>query len=184
MIKEAIACVVEGQSLSENEMVDVMDQIMSGEATPAQIGAFITALRMKGETVAEITGAARVMRVHATSIKVGSTVDIDRDDINIDQETIVDTCGTGGSGTRSFNWVVFPEFGHDGEVATVMTTARDITSLRELEKKYQTLFEEMLDRFALHEIICDDGKPIDYRFLALNPAFENLTGLKADKIVG
>ena len=103
MIKEAIARVVEGQSLNENEMVDVMDQIMSGEATPAQIGAFITALRMKGETVAEITGAARVMRAHATPIKVGSTVDIDRDDINIDHETIVDTCGTGGSGTRSFN---------------------------------------------------------------------------------
>lgn len=103
MIKEAIARVVEGQNLSENEMVDVMDQIMGGRATPAQIGAFITALRMKGETIAEITGAARVMRAHATPIRVGSTVDIDRDDINIDQETIVDTCGTGGSGTRSFN---------------------------------------------------------------------------------
>ena len=103
MIKEAIARVVDGQDLSEKEMVDVMDQIMGGGATPAQIGAFITALRMKGETVAEITGAARVMRAHATPIQVGATVDIDRDDINIDQETIVDTCGTGGSGTRSFN---------------------------------------------------------------------------------
>ncbi len=103
MIKEAIARVVERESLSESEMVDVMDQIMSGAATAAQIGAFITALRMKGETVAEITGAARVMRAHATPIRVGSTVDIDRDDINIDHETIVDTCGTGGSGTRSFN---------------------------------------------------------------------------------
>ena len=103
MIKEAIARVVDGQNLSENEMVDVMDQIMGGGATPAQIGSFITALRMKGETIAEITGAARVMRAHATPIQVGSTVDIDRDDINIDQETIVDTCGTGGSGTRSFN---------------------------------------------------------------------------------
>jgi anthranilate phosphoribosyltransferase len=103
MIKEAIARVVEGESLNESEMVDVMDQIMSGAATAAQIGAFITALRMKGETVAEITGAARVMRAHATPIRVGSTVDIDRDDINIDHETIVDTCGTGGSGTRSFN---------------------------------------------------------------------------------
>lgn len=103
MIKAAITRVVEGQNLSENEMVDVMDQIMGGTATPAQIGAFITALRMKGETVAEITGAARVMRAHATPIRVGSTVDIDRDDINVDQETIIDTCGTGGSGTRSFN---------------------------------------------------------------------------------
>ena len=103
MIKEAIARVVEGESLNENEMVDVMDQIMGGEATGAQIGAFMTALRMKGETVDEITGAARVMRAHATPIRVGSTIDIDRDDINIDHETIIDTCGTGGSGTRSFN---------------------------------------------------------------------------------
>ncbi len=103
MIKEAIARVVEGESLNENEMVDVMDQIMGGEATGAQIGAFMAALRMKGETVDEITGAARVMRAHATPIRVGSTIDIDRDDINIDYETIIDTCGTGGSGTRSFN---------------------------------------------------------------------------------
>ncbi|HKJ04740.1 MAG TPA: anthranilate phosphoribosyltransferase [Geopsychrobacteraceae bacterium] len=103
MIKEAIAKVVERQDLSEKEMVMVMDQIMGGDATPAQIGAFITALRMKGETVSEIVGAARVMRAKATPIDVGPVVDIDRDDINIDRETILDTCGTGGSGTRSFN---------------------------------------------------------------------------------
>jgi len=103
MIKQAIAKVVENQDLSEGEMIDAMSMIMGGEATPAQIGALITALRMKGETVAEITGAARVMREFATPIRVGRALDIDRDDINIDQETILDTCGTGGSGTRSFN---------------------------------------------------------------------------------
>ena len=104
MIRKAIAKVVERQDLSEAEMIDVMNQIMSGEATPAQIGAFITALRMKGETVAEITGAARVMRERATPIRVGKNViDIDREDINLDRETILDTCGTGGSGTNSFN---------------------------------------------------------------------------------
>jgi len=70
----------------------------------AQIGAFITALRMKGETVAEITGAARVMRERATPIRVGRNVlDIDRDDINLDQETILDVVGTGGDGTNTFN---------------------------------------------------------------------------------
>jgi anthranilate phosphoribosyltransferase len=85
-------------------MIEVMDQIMSGEATPAQIGAFITALRMKGETVEEITGAARVMRDKVTPIRVGRNVlDMDRDDINLDQESILDTCGTGGSGTNTFN---------------------------------------------------------------------------------
>ncbi len=103
MIKEAIAKLVERQDLNEMEMIDAMNQIMGGEATPAQIGAFITALRMKGETIPEIIGAARVMRAHATPIRVGDVVDIDRDDINIDRETILDTCGTGGSGTRSFN---------------------------------------------------------------------------------
>lgn len=103
MIKSAIAKVVEKQDLTEGEMVEVMNQIMGGEATPAQVGSFITALRMKGETVEEIRGAARVMRDHATPVKVGSTLDLDREDINLDRETILDTCGTGGSGTRSFN---------------------------------------------------------------------------------
>jgi anthranilate phosphoribosyltransferase len=104
MIKKAIAKVVEREDLSEGEMIEVMNQIMSGECTPAQIGAFITALRMKGETVAEITGAARVMRERATPIRVGKGVlGIDRDDINIDRETILDVVGTGGDGTNTFN---------------------------------------------------------------------------------
>jgi anthranilate phosphoribosyltransferase len=104
MIKKAIARVVEREDLSEGEMIEVMNQVMSGECTPAQIGAFITALRMKGETVAEITGAARVMRERATPIRVGKGVlDIDRDDINIDRETILDVVGTGGDGTNTFN---------------------------------------------------------------------------------
>jgi len=81
-----------------------MDEIMSGEATPAQIGAFITGLRLKGETVDEITGAAKTMRAKATKIKVGrDLVSIDRDDINIEDETILDIVGTGGDGTRTFN---------------------------------------------------------------------------------
>jgi anthranilate phosphoribosyltransferase len=84
-------------------MIEVMNQIMGGEATQAQVGAFITALRMKGETIEEITGAARVMRDHATPIRVGKALDIDREEINLDRETILDTCGTGGSGTKSFN---------------------------------------------------------------------------------
>lgn len=103
MIKEAIAKLVERQDLNESEMIDVMNQVMGGEATPAQVGSFITALRMKGETLPEIVGAAKVMRAHATPILVGGVVDIDRDEINVDRETILDTCGTGGSGTKSFN---------------------------------------------------------------------------------
>ena len=104
MIKEAIEKVVKRIDLSEGEMRSCFDEIMSGKATAAQIGAFVTALRMKGETVDEITGAAKVMREKSIHISAGRyAVDIDRDDINIDRETVVDTCGTGGSGTNTFN---------------------------------------------------------------------------------
>lgn len=105
MLREALSKVVEGKNLSEDEARHAMDTIMSGEATPAQIGAFITALRMKGETIEEITGCARAMRAHAVPLKVrrSNLVNIDREDINIDEETILDTCGTGGDGTHTFN---------------------------------------------------------------------------------
>ena len=104
MIREAIGKVVEGFDLSREEMIACMNEIMTGNATQAQIGSFITALRLKGETVEEITGAAMVMREKALRLKVNKDIiDIDRDDINLDRETIVDTCGTGGSGTNTFN---------------------------------------------------------------------------------
>ncbi|MBU0960992.1 MAG: anthranilate phosphoribosyltransferase [Proteobacteria bacterium] len=94
-IKQAIGKVVQQQDLTEEEMVEVMNEIMGGEATPAQIGSFITGLRMKGETVEEITGAVRVMREKATSIDSG--VDVMAGGI------LVDTCGTGGDGSGTFN---------------------------------------------------------------------------------
>jgi anthranilate phosphoribosyltransferase len=104
MIKELISKVVRGENLTEDEMEKAMEEIMTGTATPAQIGAFITALRLKGETVEEITGAARAMRAKATKINVNNhLVNIDRDEINIDDETILDIVGTGGDGTRTFN---------------------------------------------------------------------------------
>ena len=89
-IQEAIAKVIEGADLSRGEMTDVMNQIMSGEATDAQIGAFLIALRVKGECVDEIAGAASVMREKATPI-------VTRHDV------IVDTCGTGGDHSGTFN---------------------------------------------------------------------------------
>ncbi len=103
MIKEAIRKVVEGFDLTEKEAKDVFNEIMSGKASQAQIGSFLTALRLKGETIEEITGAARIMRKMATNIDVTASVDIDREEINMDEETIIDTCGTGGSGTNTFN---------------------------------------------------------------------------------
>ncbi|MDD5686947.1 MAG: anthranilate phosphoribosyltransferase [Elusimicrobia bacterium] len=104
MIKEAISKIVQKENLSEKEAIEVMTEIMTGQTTEAQIASFITALRMKGETVEEITGCAKVMREHATKITVQKhVVDIDRDEINIDWETVVDTCGTGGDKTKTFN---------------------------------------------------------------------------------
>jgi anthranilate phosphoribosyltransferase len=104
MLKEAIHKVVTRQDLSEAEMSRAMEVIMEGQATEAQIGAFITALRMKGETVPEITAAARVMRAKATRIPIADgLIDLDRDEINVDWETVVDTCGTGGDATQTFN---------------------------------------------------------------------------------
>lgn len=104
MIKELIAKVVNGNDLTEPEMEKAMDTIMTGKTTDAQIGAFVTALRLKGETVDEIAGAARAMRAKAIKISLNNhSVNIDRDEINLEDETILDTCGTGGDGTRTFN---------------------------------------------------------------------------------
>src|SRR3989441_140219 len=91
MIREGIQAVVAGRHLTEVEAVAVMTEIMEGNASPAQIAAFMVGLRMKGETVAEITGCARVMRDKATFIRTppGSLP--------------VDTAGTGGDGAQTFN---------------------------------------------------------------------------------
>lgn len=94
-IKEAIGKVVIGENLTEEEMIAVMNEIMGGEATDAQIGSFITALRMKGETIDEIVGAVRVMREKATFIDSG--VDTAAGDI------LMDIVGTGGDGAGTFN---------------------------------------------------------------------------------
>lgn len=72
-----------------------------------------------------------------------------------------------------------------GKVRSVLSIRRDITAHRLAEENYRTLFREMLDGFALHEILFDArGKPADYRFLAVNPAFERQTGLKAEELLG
>jgi anthranilate phosphoribosyltransferase len=89
-IREAIEKLVNRVDLAETEMIDAMNQIMTGEATPLQVAAFLTALRMKGETVEEVTGAARVMREKAHRVRVGS-------------RTVLDTCGTGGDQKGTFN---------------------------------------------------------------------------------
>ncbi|WP_339339381.1 anthranilate phosphoribosyltransferase [uncultured Oceanicoccus sp.] len=89
-IQTAISQVITGQSLTTDEMTAVMRQIMTGECTDAQIAGFLVALRIKGETVAEITGAANVMRELATGVAVSG-------------DHLVDIVGTGGDGISTFN---------------------------------------------------------------------------------
>src|SRR3989442_11416631 len=104
-IREAIARLVNRGDLSEAETIEVMNQIMTGEATPLQVASFLTALRMKGETVQEITGAARVMRekVHRVRVKAG---------------LVLDTCGTGGDQKGTFNISTASAFVVAGDVCS------------------------------------------------------------------
>ena len=88
-LKALIGTVAQGKSLSEAEAERAFDIIMSGNATPAQMGAFLMALRVRGETVEEITGAARVMRAKALAIEAPAGA--------------IDTCGTGGDGSGTWN---------------------------------------------------------------------------------
>ena len=90
MIQDALARLLDGQDLSRDEARQVMDTIMSGEATPGQIGGFLVALRLKGETADEIAGSAEAMRAHAIGV-------------HPKREDLVDTAGTGGDGGRTFN---------------------------------------------------------------------------------
>ncbi len=91
-IKTAVHRLLNQESLTAEEAEAVMTQIMQGEATPSQIGAYLTALRMKGETVAEITGSARAMRRVAVTVQPTTP-----------PSELVDTCGTGGDGVGTFN---------------------------------------------------------------------------------
>ena len=90
MIQDALARLLDGQDLSRDEARQVMDTIMSGDATPGQIGGFLVALRLKGETADEIAGSAEAMRAHAIGV-------------HPKREDLVDTAGTGGDGGRTFN---------------------------------------------------------------------------------
>ena len=91
----------------------------------------------------------------------------------------------GPSGQLVFNWRLIPERDGQGAVQSVLSLCRDITSHKKAEREYQTLFREMMDGFALHEIICDDsGQPVDFRFIDVNPAFQRMTGLRGEDLLG
>lgn len=104
MIKESITKVIRGNNLSEADMEKTMEEVFDGRASSSQIGSFVTALRMKGETVDEITGAAKALRSKAMKLKLDNhLLNLDRDDINVEGETIFNTTDTGKEGTSTFN---------------------------------------------------------------------------------
>jgi len=106
MIREAISKLVQRQDLTGHEMESVMNEIMEGKATDAQIAALLTALRLKGETIDEITACAKIMRQKAFSI-------------NPKAEFLVDTCGTGGDKSNTFNISTASAFVASGAGASV-----------------------------------------------------------------
>jgi len=106
MIRDALKKVVEGADLTEQEAIATMTEVMEGEATPAQVASFVTALRMKGETVEEITGFVKVMRDKAVKVRPMST-------------DLLDTCGTGGDRLNTFNISTTATFAIVGAGVTV-----------------------------------------------------------------
>lgn len=106
MIKEEISKLIEKKNLTREEMIAVMEEIMTGQTLPTQIASFLTALRMKRETVEEITGAVEVMRKFVIKVKVDSPI-------------IFDACGTGGDGLRTFNISTVSSFVIAGAGVTV-----------------------------------------------------------------
>jgi anthranilate phosphoribosyltransferase len=168
MIQQAIAKLVERQDLSRAEMSAVMDEIADGGATPAQVGAFLAALRLKGETVDEIAGAAEVMRAR-----------VDR--VRVDRDVFVDTCGTGGDGRNTFNISTTSAFVVAGAGVTVAKHGNRAVSSR----------SGSADVLAALGVNVDAPKEIVERCLAeigigflfaprLHPAFKAVAGLRRE----
>ncbi|MEL0030855.1 MAG: anthranilate phosphoribosyltransferase, partial [Betaproteobacteria bacterium] len=91
MIRDVLEQFLKGQDLSHDEMVEAMRMIMGGSVSPELIAGFLVGLQVKGYTVIEMTAAAEVMRELSLKVEV------------VDREKLVDTCGTGGDGTKTFN---------------------------------------------------------------------------------
>jgi anthranilate phosphoribosyltransferase len=117
MIRKALKKVTDGKDLPESEMEAVMSQIMNGEVEPALLGAFLTGLRMKGESTQEIAGAAKVMREKAEKVLVSV-------------EKVLDTCGTGGDGADTFNISTASAFVAAGAGVTVAKHGNKAVSSR------------------------------------------------------
>ncbi|HET8540702.1 MAG TPA: anthranilate phosphoribosyltransferase [Anaeromyxobacter sp.] len=168
MIQQAIAKLVERQDITRAEMTQVMGEIADGGATPAQVGAFLAALRLKGETVDEITGAAEVMRARV-------------DPVHVEREVFVDTCGTGGDGRNTFNISTTAAFVVAGAGVTVAKHGNRAVSSR--SGSADVLAALGVDVDAPKEIVerCLAEVGIGFLFAPrLHPAFKAVAGLRRE----
>lgn len=168
MIQEAIAKLVQGHDLSRAVSVAVMNEIADGGATPAQVGAFLAALRLKGETVDEIAGAAEVMRARAEKVHVGKDV-------------FVDTCGTGGDGQNTFNISTTAAFVVAGAGVTVAKHGNRSVSSRCGSADVLAALGVHVD--AAREVVerCIAGCGIGFLFAPnLHPAFKAVAGIRRE----
>ncbi|HSM94103.1 MAG TPA: anthranilate phosphoribosyltransferase [Anaeromyxobacteraceae bacterium] len=168
MIQQAVAKVVEGQDLSRAEMVQVMSEIADGEATPAQVGALLAGLRLKGETVDEIAGAADVMRARV-------------DPIRVDKDVFVDTCGTGGDGRATFNISTTASFVVAGAGVTVAKHGNRAVSSK--SGSADVLAALGVDVEAGKEVVerCIAEVGIGFLFAPrLHPAFKAVAGIRRE----
>ncbi len=168
MIQQAIAKLMERQDLSREEMAAAMNEIADGGATPAQAGAFLAALRLKGETVDEIAGAAQVMRER-----------VDR--VRVDKDVFVDTCGTGGDGRNTFNISTGAAFVVAGAGVTVAKHGNRAVSSR--SGSADVLAALGVDVDAQKEVVerCIADVGIGFLFAPrLHPAFKAVAGIRRE----
>ena len=164
MIRESIAKLAEGQTLSREEAHATMLEIMSGEATPAQIASYITALRIRGETPEIIAGSAAGMREKFTAVRAPTDV-------------IVDTCGTGGDGAHTFNISTCTAFVAAGAGVTVAKHGNRSVSSKCGSADVLTALGVKIDATA--DVMADCLKSIGIAFLfaaVLHPAMKHAIG--------
>ncbi len=168
MIQQAVAKLLEGQGLSRSEMAQVMTEIVDTEATPAQVGALLAGLRLKGESVEEIAGAADVLRARV-------------DPIRVDREIFVDTCGTGGDGRATFNISTTASFVVAGAGVTVAKHGNRAVSSK--SGSADVLAALGVDVEAGKEVVerCISEVGIGFLFAPrLHPAFKAVAGIRRE----
>ncbi len=168
MIKEALAKLIDRADLGREEMAAAMGEIADGGATPAQVGAFLVALRLKGETVDEIAGAAQVMRERVDRVHVG-------------REVFVDTCGTGGDNQNTFNISTGAAFAVAGAGVCVAKHGNRAVSSR--SGSADVLAALGVDVDAPKEVVerCIAELGIGFLFAPrLHPAFKAVAGIRRE----